>query len=100
MDSGSLEAGKTALPGEELGNVGQELPGGLFSGLPGKAQRFRFGFTAEVIPCPQVLFGPGVQGRQHMENGWERQRPRHLQTPRRHHSALALPGCLDGSAQL
>ena len=38
MDSGSLEAGKMAPPSEELGNVGQELPGGLFSGLPGKAQ--------------------------------------------------------------
>ena len=89
-----------ASPGEELGTVGQELPGGLFSGLPGKAQRFRFGFTAEVIPCPQVLLGLGVQGSRHRENGWERQHPRHHQTPRRHHSALALPRSLDGSAQL
>lgn len=83
VDSGSLEAGKTAPPSKKLGNVGQELPGSLFSGLPGKAQHFRFGFIVEVIPCPQVLLSPAVQGSQYME--WERQCPSLHQTPRRHH---------------
>lgn len=92
VDSGSLEAGKTAPPSKKLGNVGQELPGSLFSGLPGKAQHFRFGFIVEVIPCPQVLLSPAVQGSQYME--WECQCPSLHQIPRRHHSALSagIPG--------
>ena len=94
VDSGSLEAGKTAPPGKKLGNTGQELPGGLFSGLMGKAQHFRFGFMVEVIACPRVQLGPGVQGSRYMKNGWECQRPSLHQTPRRHHSALSarVPG--------
>ena len=74
--------------------MGQELPGGLFSGLLGKAQHFRFGFMVEVIACPRVQLGPGVQGSRYMKNGWECQRPSLHQTPRRHHSALSarVPG--------
>lgn len=79
---------------------GRSCPEAYFLGSRERPKRFRVGFMAEVIPCPQVLLGLGVQGSRHVENGWEHQHPRHHQTPRRHHSALALPGSLDGSAQL
>lgn len=77
---------------QKAGERGAGAADGLFSGLPGKAQHFRFEFIVRSFPAHRSC--SALQCR--AANTWSgnTQCPSLHQTPRRHHSALSagIPG--------